>query len=336
MTTSTCSTRRIFGQRALTLSAAALAALNLSIGSVLAQSYPAKTITLVVPFPPGGTTDVTARVVAAEMSKTLGQTIIIENKAGANGNIGSTAVARAAPDGYTLLATGIGSNAVNHGLYTNMAYDSRKDFAHITQMTSGPNVLVVNGDFPAKTFKEWVELVKAAPTPFNYASAGNGASGHMAMELLKTTAGLKIDHIPYKGGAPAFQDVMGNQVPFMFINQDLPLPHIKTGKMRVLAVASPERNPSYPDVPTIAESGFPGFAAVSWNGLAAPAGTPKDIIDKLYDAAVKAINDPAIKEKMLAQGFVPGGMKPEAMQAFVGAEMDKWTKVAKDAGAKVD
>jgi tripartite-type tricarboxylate transporter receptor subunit TctC len=194
----------------------------------------------------------------------------------------------------------------------------------------------VNGEFPAKSFKEWVEVVKAAKTPFNYASAGNGASGHMAMELLKTVTGLKIDHIPYKGGAPAFQDVMGNQVPFMFINQDLPLPHIKTGKMRVLAVASPERNPSYPDVPTIAESGFPGFAAVSWNGLAAPAGTPKDVVDQLYAAAAKAINEPGIKEKMLAQGFVPGGMKPDEMQKFVGDEMDKWTKVAKDAGAKVD
>lgn len=319
---------------------AALAAITMALtaaaGPLAAQTYPSKVITIIVPFPPGGTTDVTARLVAAEMSKTLGQPIIVENKAGANGNIGSTAVARANPDGYTLLATGIGSNAVNHGLYTNMAYDSRKDFAHITQMTSGPNVLVVNGEFPAKTFEEWVEVVRAAKTPLNYASAGNGASGHMAMELLKTTAGLKIDHIPYKGGAPAFQDVMGNQVPFMFINQDLPLPHIKTGKIRVLAVASSERNPSYPDVPTIAESGFPGFAAVSWNGLAAPAGTPKDIIEKLYAAAAKAINEPTIKDKMLTQGFVPGGMKPEEMQAFVGAKMDKWTKVAKDAGAKID
>ena len=194
----------------------------------------------------------------------------------------------------------------------------------------------VNGDFPAKTFQDWIALVKAAPTAYNYASAGNGASGHMAMELLKTVAGLKIDHIPYKGGAPAFQDVMGNQVPFMFINQDLPLPHIKSGKMRVLAVASPERNPSYPDVPTIAESGFPGFAAVSWNGLSAPAGTPPDVIDKLYAAAAKAINEPTIKEKMLTQGFVPGGMKPTEFQKFVGDEMDKWTKVAKDAGAKID
>jgi tripartite-type tricarboxylate transporter receptor subunit TctC len=312
------------------------AAVSFHATGALAQTYPSKAITIVVPFPPGGTTDVTTRLVAAEMSKSLGQPIIIENKAGANGNIGSTAVARATSDGYTLLASGIGSNAVNHGLYANMAYDSRKDFAHITQMTSGPNVLVVNGDFPAKTFQDWIALVKAAPTPYNYASAGNGASGHMAMELLKTVAGLKIDHIPYKGGAPAFQDVMGNQVPFMFINQDLPLPHVKSGKMRVLAVASPERNPSYPDVPTIAESGFPGFAAVSWNGLSAPAGTPKDVIDKLYAAAAKAINEPGIKEKMLVQGFVPGGMKPEEFQKFVGDEMDKWTKVAKDAGATID
>lgn len=317
---------------------AAVAALALSLAGLpaQAQTYPSKVITIIVPFPPGGTTDVTTRVVAAEMSKTLGQPVIVENKAGANGNIGSGFVAKAAPDGYTLLATGVGSNAVNHGLYSSMPYDSRKDFAHITQMTSGPNVVTVNADFPAKTFKEFIELVRANPGKFNYASSGNGASGHMAMELLKTTAGLKIDHIPYKGGAPAFQDVMGGQVPFMFINQDMPLAHLKGGKIRVLAVASLLRNPSYPDVPTVAESGFPGFAAVSWNGLAAPANTPNDIIDKLHAAAAKAINDPAIKEKFLAQGFVPGGMRPAEMQAFVGAEMDKWIKVAKDAGAKID
>lgn len=312
------------------------AVVAIGTGPLTAQSYPTKPIIIIVPFPPGGTTDVTARIIAADMSKTLGQPIIVENKAGANGNIGSTVVARAAPDGYTLLATGIGSNAVNHGLYATMSYDSRKDFAHITQMTSGPNVIAVHPEFPAKTFKELVDLVKANPGKYNYASAGNGASGHMAMELLKTTAGLKIDHIPYKGGAPAFQDVMGGQVPFMFINQDMPLAHAKAGKIRVVAVASAERNPSYPDVPTVAESGFPGFAAVSWNGLAAPANTPKEIIDKLYAAALKAINEPAIKDKMLAQGFVPGGMKPDEMQKFVGDEMTKWTKVAKDAGAKID
>jgi tripartite-type tricarboxylate transporter receptor subunit TctC len=330
-------TTKSMTRRQIGAAVAALAtALTASAGPLAAQTYPAKTITIIVPFPPGGTTDVTARVVAAEMSKTLGQTIIIENKAGANGNIGSSLVARANPDGYTLLATGVGSNAVNHGLYANMPYDSRKDFAHITQMTAGPNVVTVNADFPAKTFKELLEIVKKDPGKYNYASAGNGASGHMAMEYLKTVAGLKIDHVPYKGGAPAFQDVMSGQVPFMFINQDMPLAHLKGGKIRVVAVASLERNPSYPDVPTIAESGFPGFAAVSWNGLAAPAGTPKDIVDKLYAAAVKAINEPAVKEKMLAQGFVPGGMKPDDMQAFVGAEMDKWTKVAKDAGAKID
>lgn len=326
-------------RRALLASSVALGAFAVAVavsGAVFAQAFPSKAITLVVPFPPGGTTDVTARLVATHMQQTLGQPIIIENKPGANGNIGSAAVVKAAPDGYTLLATGIGSNAVNHGLYASMPYDSRKDFAHITQMTTGPNVLVVNAQFPATTFKEWLEVVKRDPGKYNYASAGNGASGHMAMEYLKTVAGLKIDHIPYKGGAPAFQDVLGGQVPFMFINQDMPLAHLKGGKVRVIAVASLERNPSYPDVPTVAESGFPGFAAVSWNGLAAPAGTPKDIVDKVHAAAVKALNDPTIKEKMLAQGFVPGGMSPAEMSKFVSAEIDKWVKVAKDAGAKID
>lgn len=324
-------TRRAAMASILALAAAVPGAMGAS-----AQGYPTKPITIVVPFPPGGTTDVTARQVAAEMSKTLGQPIIIENKAGANGNIGSAQVARAAPDGYTLLATGIGSNAVNHGLYSNMPYDSSKDFAHITQMTSGPNVLAVNNEFPAKNFNEWLAEVKKNPGKYNFASSGNGASGHMAMELLKTTAGLKIEHVPYKGGGPAFQDVLANNVPFMFINQDMPLPHVKAGKVRVLAVASAEPNPAYPGVPTVAQNGFPGFAAVSWNGLAAPAGTPKEIIDKLYEAANTAIHTPALEEKFLAQGFVPGGMKPAEMQAFVAAEMAKWTRVARDAGAKVD
>ncbi len=323
--------RTIYTAAATSLMAAALPSL-----SAYAQAYPSKPITIVVPFPPGGTTDVTTRLIAAELSKSLGQPVIVENKAGANGNIGSGGVAKASPDGYTLLATGVGSNAINHGLYATMPYDSRKDFAHITQMTSGPNVLVVHPDFPAKTFKEFIDLVKANPGKYNYASAGNGASGHMAMEFLKMSADLKVDHIPYKGGAPAMTDVMGGQVHMMFTNQDGPLAHIKAGKLRVLASASLERNPSYPDTPTVAEAGFPGFAAVSWNGLAAPAGTPKEIIGKLHGEVVKALNQPTVKERLISTGFVLGGMTPADMQTFVGDEMDKWSKVAKAAGAKID
>lgn len=301
-----------------------------------AAGFPAKPVTIIVPFPPGGTTDLTARQIAAALTKSLGQPVIIENKAGANGNIGSSAVARATPDGYTLLMSGIGSNAINHALYSNMPYDSTKDFAHVTLATTGPNVLIVNPDFPAKDLKELVELVKANPGKYNYASAGNGASGHMAMELLKTMTGMKMDHIPYKGGAPALQDVMAGVVPMMFTNQDLAFAQTKGGKVRLIGVASLKRNPAMPDAPTIAEQGFPGFAAVSWNAISAPAGTPKPIIDKLQKHIHDALHAPELKAKLEASGFVPEGNSSEAFTQFVKDEVAKWSKVAKDAGARID
>lgn len=301
-----------------------------------AAGYPNKPVTIVVPFPPGGTTDVTARQIAAALTKSLGQAFIVENKPGANGNIGSAQVARAAPDGYTLLMSGVGSNAVNHGLYENMPYDSKKDFAHVTLATTGPNVLIVNPDFPAKTMKELVDLVKASPGKYNYASAGNGASGHMAMELLKSMTGMKIDHVPYKGGAPALQDVMAGIVPMMFTNQDLAFAQAKGGKVRIIGVADLTRNPAMPDAPTIAEQGYPGFAAVSWNAISAPAGTPKAIVDKLQKHIKDALHAPEMKDKLLANGFVPQGIPAEEFHKFVVAEVDKWTKVAKDSGARVD
>jgi len=321
------------------LTASALA-LFVSLGAAtlpaVAQTWPAKAITLIVPFPPGGSTDTIGRLVAQELNKSLGQPVVVENRAGANGNIGSAAVARAPADGYTLLLSGVGSNAINHGLYAKMPYDSRKDFAHVTLLTTGPNVLVVNPDFPAKTFKEFIDLAKANPGKYNYASSGSGSSGHLAMELLKQTADLKLDHIPYKGGAPAMTDVMGGQVPAMFINQDVVLPHVKAGKLRILAVASLERNPLYPDVPTIAESGIPGFQAVSWFGLSAPAKTPNEIITRLQAETVKALQSPALKERLESNGFVVVGNSPDEFAKFIAAEIDKWSGVAKTAGATVD
>ena len=207
------------------------------------------------------------------------------------------AAARAPADGHTIVLTGVGSNAINHGLYAKMPYNSRKDLAHITMIASGPNVLVVNAEFPAKTLKELVELVKANPGKYNYASNGNGSSGHVAMELFKQTADPKID-IPYKGGGPAMTDVIGGQVPIYFTNQDAAMPHIKSGKLRALAVTSLERNPLYPDVPTIAELGYPGFQAISWTGLSAPAKTPKDIVARLHAETIKALQVPAVKERL--------------------------------------
>jgi tripartite-type tricarboxylate transporter receptor subunit TctC len=304
--------------------------------SAHAQTYPSKPITLIVPFPPGGTSDTGGRLMAQELSKALGQSVVVENRAGANGNIGSAAVARAPADGYTLLLSGIGSHGINPSLYAKMPYDALKDFTHIVHFTNGPNVLIASSEFPAKTFKEFVDLMKANPGKYNYASSGSGSSGHLAMELLKQQAGLKIDHVPYKGGAPAMTDILGGQVPVMFINQDAPLSYVKAGRMRVLAVASLERNPLYPDVPTIAESGFPGFSAVSWNGLSAPAKTPKDIVDRLNAAIVQAVQTPALKEKLESSGFVVVGGTPEQYAAFIKSEIEKWAPVVKAAGATVD
>lgn len=320
----------------LTLLGAAGLAATAFAPTAQAQTWPSRTITIVVPFPAGGTTDLTARLIAAELTKTLGQQVIVENKAGANGNIGSAQVAKAAPDGYTLLMIGVGSNAVNHGIYKSMPYDSRKDFAHITIATSGPNVLVVHPSFPAKNLQELIAHVKANPGKFNYASSGNGASGHMAMELLKTTAGLQIQHVPYKGGGPALQDVVGGHIPMMFINQDMAFAQISAGTVRGIGAASLQRNPAAQNVPTVAEQGIPGFAAVSWNGLAAPAGTPKAIIDRLNAETKKALNQPEVKAKLAAQGFVVETPSPEDTAKFVADEIDKWTKVARSANVSIE
>ncbi|MGL4494538.1 MAG: Bug family tripartite tricarboxylate transporter substrate binding protein [Beijerinckiaceae bacterium] len=319
------------------LSAAAAAALWAWTAPAFAQAWPsAKPITIIVPFPPGGTTDVVTRMVAQEISQAIGQTIVVENRAGANGNVGSAMAAKAAPDGYTFLATGVGSNAINHGIYRNMPYDSSKDFSHVTQMTNGPNVLIVNKDFPAQTLKDLIDILKANPGKYNYASSGNGASGHMAMELLKQKAGIQVNHVPYRGGAPAMNDVISGTVPMMFINQDMAFAQAKGGTVRMLGVTSLERNPAEPQVPTIAEQGFPGFSAITWNGLAAPVGTPKEIVDRMQAEALKALNKPANKDKLLQQGFVIGGNSPADQLKFVADEMAKWKQVADQAGVKVD
>jgi tripartite-type tricarboxylate transporter receptor subunit TctC len=311
------------------------ASLAMPMLSKAQANFPEKLITIVVPFPAGGTTDVTARLMAQEMAKILGQPVVVENRPGANGNIGSLAVSKAAPDGYTLLMSGVGSNAVNHALYNNMGYDSRRDFSHVTMATSGPNVLIVHPSFPAKTLGEFIAHVKENKGKYNYASAGVGASGHMAMELLKVKAGLDIQHVPYRGGGPAIQDVLAGQVPMMFTNQDGPAGHIKAGTLRILGSASLTRNSLYPDTPTIAEQGFPGFAAVSWNGLSAPPNLPAALLAKLNDAAVKALKSDSIKEKLVVNGFVVEASTPENYTKLIGEEMTKWAEVAKAAGVVI-
>lgn len=299
------------------------------------SDYPSRVVTVVVPFPAGGSTDTIGRFVAQDLSKSLGQQFIVDNKPGANGNIGTAGVARAEADGYTLLISGVGSNAINYTLYPRLGFDP-EDLTHITLFVTGPNVLVANPEFEAKTFQEFVELAKSKPNEFNYASSGVGSSGHLAMEMLKQQAGIELTHVPYKGGAPAMTDVIGGQVPVMFINQDVALPQVKAGKLRILAVASTERNPAYPDTPTIAESGFPGFSAVSWFGLSAPANTPKPIIDKLNAEALKALQNPEFKKRMEDNGFVVVGSTPDEFTAFVAAETEKWGDVITKGGIKAE
>jgi tripartite-type tricarboxylate transporter receptor subunit TctC len=322
----------------LTLVAASLC----FVGSVLAQSdYPNKPVKIISPFPAGGTSDVMARLIADELTKALKQPFIVENRGGAGGTIGTEAGAKATPDGYTLIQTGVGQNAVAHGLNPKLGYDSLKDFIHITQVNYGPNVLVVHPSQPFKTLKELVDFGKANPGKLNYGMT-HAASGHMAMELLKQAAskcepkqkdckGLFMVGIPYRGGGPMMTDILGGQIPLMFINQDAALPHVKAGKLRPLAVSSLQRNPLYPDVPTVAESGYPGFNALSWSGLSAPKGTPQAIVDKLESAAVAALKTAAVKERLERVGFVVPELGAKAYTAFVKSELELWTKVIKTA-----
>ena len=316
----------------LTIACALFAATSLPL---FAQGWPSKPIKIVVPFPAGGSTDNVGRLLSIELGKLLNQTVIVENKGGANGNIGADQVAKSAPDGYTLLLSGVGSNAINYSLYSNMPF-ADKDFAHVSLLATGPNVLAVNPEFPAKTFKEFITLAKANPGKYANASSGSGSSGHLAMEMVKQAAGIDVLHVPYKGGAAAITDVIGGQIPMLFINQDNALPQVQSGKLRALAVASLERNPVYPDTPTIAESGYPGFSAVSWFGLSAPAGTPKVVVQKLHEATVKAMNTPEVKSRLEAVGFVVVANSPVQFTDFVTAEIAKWGKAAKASGAKLD
>lgn len=300
-----------------------------------AQNYPSRTVTILVPFPAGGTSDTMARLVAQELNKSFGQPVVVENRAGANGNIGSIAVARATPDGYTLMLSGVGSHAINAGIYKKMPVDPVKDFTHISMIASGANAIAVNPSFPAKTLKELIVLAQKDAGKYNYASSGIGSSGNMAMELFKQRADIKIDHIPYKGGAPATTDVLGGQVPILVTNADSILPYVQSGQLRILAVTSSERNAMYPDTPTIAELGYEGLNAVSWTGISAPANLPRPIATILQQEIAKAVNGP-LSGKFKAMGLVPGGNTPEEFSKFVADEVAKWSAVAKSAGVTVE
>jgi tripartite-type tricarboxylate transporter receptor subunit TctC len=316
------------------------AAAALGAAPAMAQAdWPSKPVKIISPFPAGGTSDVMARMIAQALTKELGQQFIIDNIGGAGGTIGTLKATQATPDGYTLIQTGVGQNAVAHGLDPKLAYDSMRDFIHVSQVHSGPNVLVVHPEQPFKTFKELLTYIRANPGKLNYGYT-HAASGHMAMELLKQVGGVNgqplfIVGIPYRGGGPMMQDILGGQIPMMFINQDTALPHVKAGKLRALAVTSKERNALYPDTPTIAEGGIKGYEALSWSGLSAIKGTPQPIVDKLEAAMKKIMSSPEIKQRMDALGFVIPAQGGAAYTKFVKSEIDLWTRVITTAGIKV-
>ena len=301
-----------------------------------AQAYPNHSIRLVVPFPAGGTTDILARDVAKKLTDTLGQSVVVDNRPGAGGNIGADLVAKAPPDGYTLLMGTVGTHAINPSLYAKMPYDHIKDFVPVVLVAGVPNVLVVNPSVPVNSVADLIKLAKSKPGAINFASSGSGTSIHLSGELFKTMTGVDMTHVPYKGSSPALTDLMGGQVQIMFDNLPSSLALIKSGKLRAVAVTSLKRAPALPDVPTVSESGVPGFEASSWFGILAPAGTPAPIVAKLNAEVNKWLQSPEGKEQLLAQGAEVAGGPPEKFVAHIRAETDKWAKVVKASGAKVD
>ncbi len=320
------------------LAASILASSYLSANAMAqsAASYPSKPIRIVVPFTAAGTTDIVARAVGADMARVFGQAVAIENRAGAGGNLGSDVVAKAAPDGYTLLVGAVSPQAINVSLYSNMPYDVMRDFEHISLLAAVPNLLEVHPGVPVKTVKELIEYARARPGKLAYASSGSGTSIHLSAELFKAMTGVDMLHIPYKGSAPAVADLMAGQVQLMFDNLPSSIQQVRAGKLRAIAVTSLRRSPVLPDVPTIAESGLPGYEASSWFGMHAPAKTSKDIVNKLHATVAKALRTPEMIERFTSLGADPVGNTPEQFTEFVRDEIAKWAKVVKASGAKVE
>jgi tripartite-type tricarboxylate transporter receptor subunit TctC len=311
------------------------AALIAGSGVVLAQEYPAKAIRVVVPFPPGGGTDLMARSIMQKLGEILGTTVVIDNRGGAGGSIGSELVAKSPADGYTVLIVS-GAHAINPSIYPKLPYDSVRDFAPVTMFTSGPGLLVVHPSVPAKSVKEFVALAKSRPGQLNYASAGIGTPPHLAGELFKTMAGVNIVHVPYKGNGPAYTDLLGGHVSVMFPTIPTAIPHVRAGKLRALAVTTQKRTAITPELPTISESGVPGYDVSSWYGLLAPAGTPPAVVAKLQREIARVLRLPDVSEKLTSQGLDLVGNTPDEFAAIIKSEIVKWAKVAKASGAKAE
>jgi tripartite-type tricarboxylate transporter receptor subunit TctC len=318
----------------MSLAALCAAALLGSSVAAAAQNYPAKPVRFVVPFAPGGSTDTLARSMGGKLSELLGQQVVIDNRPGANGDIGTSIVARAVPDGYTVVLGYIANFGIGPSLYDKMPYDPVKDFAPITQVAGASNILVIHPSVPAKNLKEFIAYAKANSKKVTFASASVASVGHLTGELLNDLAGIDMVHVPYKGSGQAITDLVGGHIKVMISGMASTLPHVKSGKLRGLATTGARRTPATPDLPTIAESGFPGFEASSWFGVFAPAKTPKPIISRLNQDIIKALQDPAVAKRLADVGFEITTGTPEQFAAYIQAEIKKWAKVVKLSGAK--
>jgi len=298
---------------------------------VVAQSYPSKPIRFIVPFPPGGGNDVMARTVGQKLTEAFGQQLVIDNRAGAGGTIGAETAAHAVPDGYTLFLGGVASHGINPNLKAKLPYDPVRDFAPISLIASSPLVLVVHPSVPVKSIKELVQFAKARPGTLNFASNGTGGSSHLAAEMFKMMTGADMVHVPYKGLSPALTDLLSGQVQLMFSSTVAIMPQVRAGRLRPLAMTGAKRSPAMPEIPTVAESGVPGYETASWYGVLAPAGTPRSIIDKLSREIVKITHMPDVRERMTSEGAEPAGNTPEEFAAHIKRELARWAKVIKQA-----
>jgi len=307
-----------------------------AVGAAQAQSYPNKPVRLIVPYPAGGTTDIIARLAAQQLSERLKQPFVVENKAGANGAIGSVEVARAPADGYTLLMGTASTHGINSAVYKSLPYDAVKDFAPVTIVASTPNIIAVHPSVPAKNLQELLALAKAQPGKLNYGSTSLGGSPHMSAELLKMMAGVDMVHVPYKGAAPMLTDLMGGQVQVGFDNLPSTINFVRSGKVRAIAVTTPQRWPGAPEIPTVAESGLPGYEVSGWFGLLAPAGTPPAVLATIQQALAEAVKQPEVNKQMLELGAQPVANTPDAFAKLVQADVAKWRDVVKTTGVKLD
>ncbi len=316
------------------LSLTAVAAIACLHGAAFAQAHPSKPVRIVVPFPPGGGTDIGTRILAQKLSEAWGQSVVVENKSGAAGIVGTEFTAKAAPDGYTLMMGNIGTHAINVSLYKKLPYDPVRDFVPVSHVAGLPLFLLIHPSVPANSTTDLVALLKSRPGQFDYSSSGSGGSMHVAAELFKSMAGVRIVHIPYKGGGPAVADLLAGQVKISFATVLETLGHVKSGKARALAVTSSRRSLAAPEFPTIAESGLPGYESTSWLALFAPAGTPREIVTKISADAARVMNTPEVRERFVAQGADPIGSTSEQLAAVLSRDIAKYARVMKDSGTQ--